>query len=43
MQQLATIFSYVAGGVIFIATIFMLRAIFSGSNGKKSDSQDGND
>ncbi|HEY9079640.1 hypothetical protein [Magnetovibrio sp.] len=42
LAQLSTIFGYVAGAVIFIATIFMLRAILSGPNEKKSDS-DGDD
>lgn len=36
-EQLSTIFSYVAGTVIFVATVFMLRAIFGGS---KNDTKD---
>jgi hypothetical protein len=35
--QLSTIFGYVAGAVIFVATIFMLRAIFSGPKDDNND------
>jgi len=40
MAQLSTTFGYVAGAAIFIATIFMLRAILSGPNEKKPDQDD---
>lgn len=37
VAQVSTVFGYVAGTAIFLSTIFMLRAILSGSKDKKSE------
>jgi len=37
VAQVSTVFGYVAGAAIFVATMFMLRAILSGPKEKKPD------